>query len=411
VTGIAASTAHITRTVPTVVRLLSVIYRCIDDYTTNTCLLQVDLQRMGTRVRTVGWSLGLAAILLVVVLGSTTVGPVSLGLATVAKASLNAVGVPTGVEFTVQPVSLAGTDLAVPTVDLSYTYPFEFAVSTTAATIVHEIRLPRIALGAVVGFALASAGVVMQGFFRNPMADPSIIGVSSGAAVGAVAVIAFPLAFPLGLQGAAFVGALLAAFSVYLIATEGSRTPVATLLLAGVAVQTFLGAVISFLLLQTGRSLERAVFWMMGHLHRSNWGEVEVTLPLAVLAFGVLLTYARDLNVLLLGEEDAHTLGIDVERTKQLLLALSSVITAAAVAVAGVIGFVGLIVPHIMRLLVGPDHRILLPTSALAGASFLVATDTLARAGPAELPVGVVTATVGAPFFLYLLRKQEVHAL
>jgi iron complex transport system permease protein len=243
------------------------------------------------------------------------------------------------------------------------------------------------------------------------MADPSIIGVSSGAAVGAVATIALPLALPFGLQAAAFAGALVTAFAVYLVATDGGRTPVATLLLAGVAVQAFLGAAVSFLLLQAGESLEQAVFWLMGNLHNSTWSEVEVTLPLALAAFAVLLVYARDLNAMLLGEEDARAVGVGVERTKRLLLAVSSVITAAAVAVAGVIGFVGLVVPHVMRLVVGPDHRILLPTSALAGATFLVATDTVARANPAQLPVGIVTAALGAPFFLYLLRRREVHAL
>ncbi|MFB6183263.1 MAG: vitamin B12 ABC transporter permease BtuC [Haloarculaceae archaeon] len=366
---------------------------------------------MRTDVRAFVWSVGLLAALGVVVLASTTIGPVSLDVPTVAKATLNAVAVPTSIGFPPVEASVFGATVRVPTVDLGYTYLFHFQVRQTASVIVRQIRLPRIALGAVVGFALAAAGTVMQGFFRNPMADPSIIGVSSGAAVGAVATIAFPLAVPFGLQTAAFAGALVTAFGVYLIARKGSRTPVATLLLAGVAVQAFLGAVISFLMLNTGKSLERAVFWMMGHLHGSSWSEVEVTFPLALLAFVVLATYARDLNALLLGEEDAHTLGIDVERTKQVLLALSSVITAAAVAVSGVIGFVGLIVPHMMRLLVGPDHRVLLPTSAIAGAAFLVATDTLARSGPSELPVGVVTAAVGAPFFLYLLRKREVHTL
>jgi iron complex transport system permease protein len=376
---------------------------------------------MGTAVRTVRripldartavWSVALVVVLGAVVLVSATIGPVEIGLLTVAKATLNAVGVPTRASVSTGTASAFGLSLAVPTVELGYTYLFDFAVPSTAGVIVQDIRLPRIALGAVVGFALASAGTVMQGFFRNPLADPSIIGVSSGAAVGAVATIAFPLAIPFGLQTAAFVGALVTAFAVYLIATEGGRTPVATLLLAGVAVQTFLGAAISYMMLHTGESLEEAVFWMMGHLHNSNWQEVEVTLPLAVAAFALLGTYARDLNVLLAGEEDAHTLGIDVEHTKRVLLALSSVITAAAVAVSGVIGFVGLVVPHVMRLLVGPDHRILLPTSALAGATFLVATDTVARSGPAELPVGIVTAAVGAPFFLYLLRKREVHAL
>jgi iron complex transport system permease protein len=149
----------------------------------------------------------------------------------------------------------------------------------------------------------------------------------------------------------------------------------------------------------------------MGHLRFSSWSDVEATLPVAALTFALLLVYARDLNVMLLGEEDADALGIEVERTKRILLAGSSIITAAGVAVTGVIGFVGLIVPHIMRLIVGPDHRLLLPTSALAGAIFLVLADTIARSGPAEVPVGIVTAAVGAPFFLFLLRRREVHAL
>ncbi|WP_049899614.1 vitamin B12 ABC transporter permease BtuC [Halococcus agarilyticus] len=333
--------------------------------------------------RTVAWSAGLTVALIAVVLASATIGPVGIGYGVVARAVLDA---------------------------LPW---FSFRVPDTAATIVLGLRLPRIALAAVVGFALASAGTVMQGFFRNPMADPSIIGVSTGAAVGAVATIVFPLAVPfgLGLHGAAFVGALVAAFSVYAIATENGRTPVATLLLAGVAIQTFLGAVISYMTINAGWSIRRVVFWLSGNLTNSTWGNVVTTLPLALVAFGILLAYARDLNVLLLGEADAHALGIEVERTKRVLLAVSSVLTAAAVAVAGVIGFVGLIVPHVMRLLVGPDHRILLPTSALAGGGFLVAADTLARSGAAELPVGIVTAAVGAPFFLYLLRRQEVHAL
>ena len=352
---------------------------------------------------------GLLVALVATALTSATIGPVSIDLPTVAKATINAVGVPVGLSVAVETGTVLGVGVPMPTPSLSYHYPFDFAVADTSETIVRKIRLPRIVLGATVGFALAAAGTVMQGFFRNPLADPSIIGVSSGAAVGAVAAIVFSIALPLPLM--AFVGALLAAFAVYAIATQNGETPVATLLLAGVAIQTFLGAVISFLLVQSGESLREAVLWLMGHLHNSTWAEVEVTLPLALLAVGVLYAYAHDLNVLLMGEADAHALGIEVERTKRLLLALSSVVTAAAVAVAGVIGFVGLIVPHVMRLLVGPDHRILLPTSALAGASFLVAADTLARSGAAEIPVGIVTAAVGAPFFLYLLRSREVHTV
>jgi iron complex transport system permease protein len=351
---------------------------------------------MYDRARTVAWSVGLAVALALVALVSATIGPVSIPAGTVAKAVLNEVALPT--------LSRAS---------VGWIRPFRFTVESSDAVIVTELRLPRIALGAAVGFALATAGTVMQGFFRNPMADPSIIGVSTGAAVGAVAAIVFRPAIPLvpNLQAMAFGVALLAGFAVYLIAREGGRTPVATLLLAGVAVQTFLGAVVSYTLLFAGDSLERAVYWLMGHLHAANWGKVGAVWPVTVLGFAVTFAYARDLNVLLVGEDDAQTLGVEVERTKQILLVVAAVLTAAAVAVAGVIGFVGLVVPHVMRLLVGPDHRVLLPTSALAGAGFLVATDTLARAGPAEVPVGIVTAALGAPFFLYLLRSREVHSL
>ena len=361
-------------------------------------------------IRTAAWSAALAVALVVSVLVSATIGPIRLSTPVVAKVMLHAIAVPT-VDLVGEPTARAAIRISGVAVDPTFVSPFDYRVPETATVIVMQLRLPRIVLGAVVGFALAAAGTVMQGFFRNPMADPSIIGVSSGAAAGAVAFIVFPLSVPFGLQTMAFVGALCAAFLVYLIATEGGHTPVATLLLAGIAIQTFLGAVISVMLLQAGWQLQEAVYWLMGHLHASSWNEVAITLPLALGTFCVLAAYARDLNILLLGESDAQTVGIEVERTKRILLGVASVITAAAVSVAGVIGFVGLIVPHVMRLLVGPDHRILLPTSALAGAVFLVMADTVARTGPAELPVGIVTAALGAPFFLYLLRRQEVHAL
>lgn len=362
-------------------------------------------------VRTILWSGGLSGLLVLAVLISAGIGPVELKPVVVAKVLLNAIAVPASIEL-----GTAGAQHQfVPLLPFRVGFMplFSFDVPQTSTTIVMTIRLPRIALGAVVGLSLALAGAVMQGFFRNPMADPSIIGVSSGAAVGAVAAITLPFALPFGLelQSAALAGGLVAAFAVYLIATEGDRTPVATLLLAGIAIQTFLGAVISYLLLQSGQSLEQAVFWLMGHLHNASWSDVQSSIIVLPPLVFVLLIYSRDLNVLLLGEEDAHNLGIEVERTKRILLAVSSIVTATAVAVSGVIGFVGLIVPHMMRLLVGPDHRILLPTSALAGSVFLVATDTIARSGPAEMPVGIVTAALGAPFFLYLLRRKEVRAL
>ncbi|WP_254543920.1 vitamin B12 ABC transporter permease BtuC [Halomarina pelagica] len=369
--------------------------------------------------RTVAWSVALAVALFASVVGSVMLGSVDLAAIDVTKAILNAVAVPSSVSLASRPARLPLLgQVSWLALDVGYVHPFAFEVSRATEIIVVRLRLPRIALAAVVGFALAAAGTVMQGFFRNPMADPSIIGVSSGAAVGAVAAIvvgppAIVAGLPAGVRIAAlaFAGALAAAALVYAIASKDGRTPVATLLLAGVAVQTFLGAVVSFLLVQAGDSLERALYWLMGHLHGAGWNDVTLTLPVVLVSFGVLAAYARDLNVLLLGEEDAHALGIEVERTKRILLAVSTLMTAVAVAVVGVVGFVGLIVPHVMRLLVGPDHRILLPTSALAGSTFLVLTDALARSGPGELPVGIVTAALGAPFFLYLLRRREVHAL
>ncbi len=363
---------------------------------------------MSLAARTLRWSLGLSGVLVAVITASAGIGPVWIPPLEVGKVLLNALVIPVGID-----ISVRSGALWAPIAEVSYRSLVTLPVDSLHQQIVLQIRLPRILLGALVGFALAAAGTVMQGFFRNPMADPSIIGVSSGAAVGAVTFIVAPVIIPLGLglRGAAFVGALVAAFGVYAIATRDGHTPVATLLLAGVAVQTFLGAVISFLLLHSGESIREAIHWLMGHLSNSTWTDVSVSAILIPILFVVLLAYTRDLNVLLLGEEDAQSLGIEVERTKRILLAVSSLITAAGVAVAGVIGFVGLIVPHMMRLLVGPDHRILLPTAALAGASFLVATDTLARAGSAEVPVGIVTAALGAPFFLYLLRQREVHEL
>jgi iron complex transport system permease protein len=380
---------------------------------------------MRVRRRATAWSTVLAGVLMTVVVVSAGIGPVRIPPVEVAKIVLNAAVVPAGVEV----ASAGAGPLALPGIDLTYRSPFAFPVDDVHERIVVLVRLPRILLAALVGFALAAAGTVMQGFFRNPMADPSIIGVSSGAAVGAVAFIVFPaalsatltvpvlggidvgLSYGTGVSLFAFVGALIAAFGVYAIATRHGRTPVATLLLAGVAVQTFLGAVISYLQLQAGESLRRIVAWLMGHLSGAAWSEVAVTAVVVPPLFLLLLVYARDLNVLLLGEEEAHGLGINVERTKRVLLAASALITAAGVAFAGVIGFVGLIVPHILRLVVGPDHRVLLPTAAFSGGAFLVAADTVARAGATELPVGIVTAAVGAPFFIYLLMNREVHEL
>jgi iron complex transport system permease protein len=350
---------------------------------------------MYARARLKGWCLSLVAALLVVVGFAATVGPVEIGAGSVAVILVDAA------------YGAVADILRLPARRL-FEGPDEYR------TIVVGVRMPRIAVAATVGFALGASGAVMQGFFRNPMADPSIIGVSSGAAVGAVGVIILPFSVPFGLRGAAFVGALLAAFLVYGIATANGRTGVATLLLAGVAVQTFLGAVVSLMLyVSDDESMREAVYWLMGYLVHRDWSHVTVSLPVVLIGTAVMFAYARDLNLLLLGEEEAHSLGVEPQRTKRILLAVSSVTTAAAVAVAGVIGFVGLVVPHAMRLVVGPDHRVLIPTSALAGAVFLVLADNSVRhvLGGTELPVGIVTAFVGVPFFLYLLRTREVREL
>jgi len=335
------------------------------------------------------WCSALAGLLTVVIVVASGLGAVKIGYGAVAAVIADAV-----------------TD-ALPLAASSF-----HAGPESHKTIILNIRLPRLAVASAVGFALGSAGAVMQGFFRNPMADPTIIGVSSGAALGAVAAIVYPL--PVTGQTAAFVGALAAAAVVYGIATENGRTGVATLLLAGIAVQMFLSAIVSYMMhVSDDESLRAAVYWLMGNLMYQSWSDVAAVLPPVLVGFGVLMFYARDLNVLLLGESEAKTLGVAPQRTKLVLLAVSSIVTAAAVAVAGVIGFVGLVVPHAMRLLVGADHRILIPTSALAGAVFLVSADAVARSamGGSELPVGIVTALVGVPFFLYLLRSREVHEL
>ena len=345
--------------------------------------------------RTAGWCSALSVALFAAVAASAAVGPVDIGAGTVAVILFEAA------------YGTAADLLRLPE-------PGVFGGPEKYRTIVVEVRMPRIAVGAVVGLALGASGAVMQGFFRNPMADPSIIGISSGATVGAVAVIVLPFALPFGLQGAAFAGALLAAFAVYGVATVNGRTGVATLLLAGVAIQTFLGAVVSLMMyFSDDDGLRSAVYWLMGNLTNRDWSHVSVTLPVVLVGVGVMLAYSRDLNLLLLGEEEAYSLGVEPQRTKRVLLAVSSITTAAAVAVSGVIGFVGLVVPHVMRIVVGPDHRVLIPTSALGGAVFLVVADSAARyvLGGAELPVGIVTAFVGVPFFLYLLRTKEVREL
>lgn len=279
---------------------------------------------------------------------------------------------------------------------------------STHEIIIFQVRLPRILLGLLVGAALSVAGAVMQGLFKNPMADPYIIGISSGAGLGAAFCIASGIVFGYATPLMAFIGALTAIFLVYNIARVGGKVPIDTLLLSGIAVSYFLSAITSFLMYMSD-NLHQIVFWLMGGLDGGRWIHVKILFP--IIFFGILTIYffSRDMNVMLLGEESAQHLGIEVEQFKGIMMILASLITAAAVSVSGLIGFVGLMIPHIMRLLFGPDHRILIPSSALAGGIFLVWTDTLARTilAPTELPVGILTAFFGAPFFIYLLRSRK----
>lgn len=287
------------------------------------------------------------------------------------------------------------------------------AWSAGEEAIVLMIRLPRVLLAGLVGAALATSGVILQGLFRNPLADPFTIGVSSGAAVGAVAAIAVGLPHRLGggwvIPVAAFAGALIAAVAVYALASIGGRVPVLVLLLSGVVVSSFLSAIISFILTVTGESLRQALFWMMGSLGTIGWRFVPLLTPYVLLGGAVGIGLARQINALVMGEETAASLGVDVERLKRIILATASLLTGAAVAVSGMIGFVGLIVPHSLRLLLGPDHRLLIPASFLGGGIFLIWVDVAARIAvpPSEVPVGVVTALLGAPFFFYLLRRRR----
>lgn len=275
-----------------------------------------------------------------------------------------------------------------------------------------DLRLPRIVLALVVGAALSTAGASFQGIFRNPLAEPYLLGVSAGAALGATVAIVWKPLTSLGvytLPLLAFVGAIIAAFLVYRVATIGGLTSAASLLLSGVAVGSTLTAITSFLMVATERDLHTVVVWLMGGLTTATWTKIFISLPVVAAGFVYMMLMSRRMNLLLMGEERARELGIDSRRTRRNLMTAAALTTAAAVAFSGLIGFIGLMVPHIMRLLVGPDHRRLLPATALFGALLLLVADTVARTAmaPAEIPVGIITAAVGGPFFLYLLRVRK----
>jgi iron complex transport system permease protein len=317
------------------------------------------------------------------------------------------------VSVAVGPISIPLPDLGRMLFDLLPGLQLEADWSRTFATIVYHIRLPNTALMALAGMALGGSGAAYQGLFRNPLADPYIIGVASGAGLGAV--LAMAANWPGSLLGmatvplAAFVAALITVAIVYAIARVGRSTPVTTLILAGVAVSSFATAMTSLIMLLSTDELHRAVNWMVGGFALGGWEPVLASLPYLLIGLTVLALLGRQLNVLQFGDEQARQMGLNVERSKLIIVVAASLVAATAVAFSGIIAFVGLIVPHVVRMLWGPDYRRTLPLAILVGGSFLLAADVVARVilAPRELPVGVITAVVGAPFFLWLLYRTK----
>ncbi|MFO7262697.1 MAG: iron ABC transporter [Bacillaceae bacterium G1] len=334
------------------------------------------------------WLTGLAGVLLFSVVCSVSIGSAQLPVSTVWRILLYKIG-------------LYSPSLA------------DWPVSAEA--IVFDVRLPRILLAVLVGAALATAGVGFQAVLRNPLADPYVLGVSSGAALGAAVVIVFGWQGALGgwvIPTVAFCLGLLTLIAVYRLASGGKGAAghgvaVETLLLSGVVIQAFLGALLSFFLSISDERMQQIVYWLMGSFALRDWASAGVVLPFLVTGWLILYSHWQPLNILSLGDAQAAHLGVSVTRVRLVVLVASTLITAAAVSVSGTIGFVGLVVPHMMRLLVGADHRRLLPVATLAGASLMIWADTIARTvfSPRELPVGVITALLGAPFFGYLLRR------
>ncbi|WP_165000267.1 FecCD family ABC transporter permease [Anaerophilus nitritogenes] len=286
-------------------------------------------------------------------------------------------------------------------------------ISKSHQIIIKSIRLPRILLSVLVGMSLSISGATFQGIFKNPMADPFVIGISSGAALGATLAIIFNIDIKIlqinTISLFALLGALGTTYMVYNLARINSQIPVTTLLLSGIAVGQFLTAIMSFLMVLYSNDLNKIIFWTLGGFSTKGWQQVKIIALPVLIGWSLLYFVSKDLNVMLLGEESAKNLGIEVEKTKRMILLINSFMVAVAVSVSGIIGFVGLIIPHIVRILVGPDHRILIPIAGLGGGLFMLLADTVARTiiAPIEIPVGIITAIFGGPFFIYLLKKKK----
>lgn len=327
----------------------------------------------------------LVGLLLLVLLLNVGIGAVRIAPDQVAAILLDRLGVHVAVDYTLQ-----------------------------QENVLWSIRLPRVALAMLVGAGLAMSGAALQGIFRNPLADPGLIGVSSGAAVGAIALIVIGTA-PLGWASqpvAAFAGALVLTLLVYFLSRSNGRTEVVTLILTGVALNAIAGSAIGLMnFLATDAQLRNIVFWTMGGLGGATWDVVAPVAIFSALGMVGLWRHARPLNLLVLGEREAFHLGVSTERVRLQVIALSTLVAGCAVAASGIVGFVGLVVPHLLRLIAGPDHRTLLPASALGGATLVLAADLVARTVvmPAELPLGIVTALAGGPYFLWLLRRTRAE--
>lgn len=280
-------------------------------------------------------------------------------------------------------------------------------------TIVMNVRLPRILLAGLTGCGLAVVGAAFQGLFRNPLADPHVLGVSSGAALGATFAMLSGISFRVGSLGfigvCAFVGAIITVAIVYTLSGVGGRSNMTSMLLTGTAISTMLSAIISLLMTLHRDEIEKVYLWTLGSFSSASWGKVQYLTWFVGIGVAVLLCYSNDLNVLLTGEDSAKSLGINITRVKRILIIFASLLVGACVSVSGIIGFVGLLIPHCTRLIAGPDHRRLLPLCCFSGAIFMILCDTIARTitQPSELPVGVITALFGAPYFVFLLYYNQ----
>jgi iron complex transport system permease protein len=316
----------------------------------------------------------------------------------------------------VGPVPLPPAGVAAELLNLIPGIRLHSGLSEREVAIVTELRLPRVVLGLLVGGMLAMAGAAFQGVFRNPLADPHLLGVAAGAGLGVTAVIALRPSgdstadLPFGVPFAAFAGALIAVALTWLLGAAGGRdrSP-ATLILAGVAVSSFLAAAQTYLMQQHVDTLREVYSWLLGRLSTAGWHDVLLILPYAAVTGAIVLAHRRELDVLTVGDDEATGLGLHPQRSRYLLIVAAALGTAAAVSVSGLIGFVGIIVPHTIRLLAGPSYRSILPLSVLFGGAFLALADLLARTagGQAEIPIGVVTAFFGAPFFIVVLRTAR----